>query len=1234
MREAHEREALLLVFYVGHGAHYQADPAQPVHHFLQVWDTAEWPAGTAEPDNGWDPYATIDALRPACPHITGLILIVDACFGSWAVQRVKGWAGVAARFRSVWLASSRDEPAYDGCLTKTVVHALGQGVVAGQHPDGTLVSRLRGDLLAYLVARACTGQAPTLDGFQYWDPALFIAANRAADELITTRGIDAITGDHLLHLLDHYQPHGLADVVAASAQHRVLTVVGDAGTGKSTLAAALFHPPGSVGDTMPLDFVTHAVAFTSVHPQALDLAMALHGQLTVSVPNFARAAAQYKARNSKRWEQIAPYDAFVLGPLSLLPSQPARIVIDGLDQVRESSAYKAIHNLVSQVEREFSHVRLILTTRPASPPWSGAELRLGEATDTAAHTYLAARQVPEGLHDRIVRLSGGRWLVLQLAADYVIAHPDVELEIGAVEELYERFLDKAATRLDWERHLKPVLSVLAASAGVGVPMRLFAHAVAALDGPTTRAGLAEVLGDQDLYRIIDRVQPGTPAEQVVIIHATLAAYLTAHPRLAVAAGHGAILEAIDALAAPTRHYVPDDPLQVYAFATEAHHLRAVGRHDRIATSLEQRAHPIPRENLARWAAWLPHLTQTLGADHPDMLTTRHEIAHWTGHTGDAREALRLLRALCPDIERVLGADHPDTLKMRSNIAHWTGQTGDAREALRLYRALLPDRERVLGADHPDTLTSRINVAVLISQTGDAREALRLFRALLPDQERVFGADHPTTLTMRNNVAFLISQTGDAREALRLFRALLLDRERVLGADHPDTFWNRNNIAMSTGDTGDAREALRLFRALLPDRERVLGTDHPDTLRTRNNIAHWTGQTGDAREALHLFRALLPDQERVLGADHPDTLAARNNIAHWTGQTGDAREALRLFHALLPDLERVLGADHPTTFTTRNNVALFTGQTGDAPEALRLFHALLPDLERVLGTDHPTTLTTRNNVALLTGQTGDAREALRLFQALLPDLERVLGADHPTTLTTRNNIAGWTGATADAPEALRLFRALLPDQERVLGADHPDTLRTRHNLAHWTGATGDAPEALRLFRALLPDLERVLGADHPATLTTRNSIARSTSQTGDAREALRLFRALLPDVERVLGSNHPDTLTTRNNIAEATSQAGDAREALRLFRVLLPDRERVLGSNHPDTLRTRNNIAEATGQAGGAREALRLFHALLPDLERVLGSDHPDTLRARNSISVWTDRIRDAPEISEHEPSGA
>ena len=65
----------------------------------------------------------------------------------------------------------------------------------------------------------------------------------------------------------------------------------------------------------------------------------------------------------------------------------------------------------------------------------------------------------------------------------------------------------------------------------------------------------------------------------------------------------------------------------------------------------------------------------LGRDHPDTLTTRNNIAYWTGEVGDAREALRLFTELLPDQERVLGRDHPDTLTTRNNIAAWTGEVG-------------------------------------------------------------------------------------------------------------------------------------------------------------------------------------------------------------------------------------------------------------------------------------------------------------------------------------------------------------------------------------------------------------------------------------------------------------------------------------------------------------------------------------------------------------------------------
>ena len=58
---------------------------------------------------------------------------------------------------------------------------------------------------------------------------------------------------------------------------------------------------------------------------------------------------------------------------------------------------------------------------------------------------------------------------------------------------------------------------------------------------------------------------------------------------------------------------------------------------------------------------------------------------------------------------------PDTLTTRANIAFWTGQCGDSAEALRLDRELLPDRVRVLGPDHPDTRTTRREIARLAGE---------------------------------------------------------------------------------------------------------------------------------------------------------------------------------------------------------------------------------------------------------------------------------------------------------------------------------------------------------------------------------------------------------------------------------------------------------------------------------------------------------------------------------------
>ena len=64
-----------------------------------------------------------------------------------------------------------------------------------------------------------------------------------------------------------------------------------------------------------------------------------------------------------------------------------------------------------------------------------------------------------------------------------------------------------------------------------------------------------------------------------------------------------------------------------------------------------------------------------------------------------------------EYERVLGADHPDTLKTRNNLAGAYYSVGRFGEAIELFEQVLDERKRLLGADHPDTLSGSSHLRV-------------------------------------------------------------------------------------------------------------------------------------------------------------------------------------------------------------------------------------------------------------------------------------------------------------------------------------------------------------------------------------------------------------------------------------------------------------------------------------------------------------------------------------------
>jgi hypothetical protein len=210
----------------------------------------------------------------------------------------------------------------------------------------------------------------------------------------------------------------------------------------------------------------------------------------------------------------------------------------------------------------------------------------------------------------------------------------------------------------------------------------------------------------------------------------------------------------------------------------------------------------------------PALAQVLRAD-TTTLTRRHPTALWDGEAhpvlfragtslgegGLATQAVDYFSDLTDRTSRLLGPDHPDTLTTRHNLAAWRGQAGDPAGAAAATERLLADRLRVLGPDHPDTLATRANLAAWRGEAGDPAGAATATERLLADQLRVLGPDHPDTLATRANLAYWRGEAGNPAGAATAYEALLADQLRVLGPDHPHTLTTRANLAHWRGEAG-------------------------------------------------------------------------------------------------------------------------------------------------------------------------------------------------------------------------------------------------------------------------------------------------------------------------------------------------------------------------------------------------------------------------------------------------
>ena len=466
-------------------------------------------------------------------------MVVDACYGSWAVEDVKKWTGVGKSLRHVWFAASHDTAAYDGCLTRTIVSTVRDGLPASRHPRHSWVPELTAGDLVPIVDEVCRGQSPFVTGYQFHDRAMYLAINRAANAEFDRLGLGNSAGALSSQLTQHYVPFSISKAVNASVANPIVVVLGDAGTGKSTLAAALRDPPRDAFD-IPLDFRVDAVIFLSLGSEPGSFSTSIARQLA-TIPNYQRAVDQYRMQHAREWEVLDKLDRNVLGPLRLLKlSEPVRLVIDGLDELTDDSHRNTILGFITRLGQAN---RVIVTSRPGGQlPSEGVEIYLGDLDQDTARQYMRKRGVEQiTAQDELLAIAKQNWLALDLACSIYVNNPRMQISRSR-EGLYHQLLENARKNLDWGKELTPVLEILAAvRPGPVLPIQLLEHAIAYYGAPSGRAKIYEVLANQDLHRMITRIRPGSLFERLGTFHATATDAFRAYPGLKYTTGRDALL---------------------------------------------------------------------------------------------------------------------------------------------------------------------------------------------------------------------------------------------------------------------------------------------------------------------------------------------------------------------------------------------------------------------------------------------------------------------------------------------------------------------------------------------------------------------------------------------------------------------------------------------------------------------------------------------------------------------
>lgn len=319
------------------------------------------------------------------------------------------------------------------------------------------------------------------------------------------------------------------------------------------------------------------------------------------------------------------------------------------------------------------------------------------------------------------------------------------------------------------------------------------------------------------------------------------------------------------------------------------------------------------------------LTAALGYASP----AEAQAIGWTAQAQARYDiALRAFDRALDELSSLKGADHPDILRIRADLAYAKCAQAHFSEAMSEFQSVIAACERRLGRLDPLTLAARVMYGEALGGLDEYTAAATAFRdvlALLDENDEL-------ALEARKELAFVLTETGQLQQADAEFRKVITAAAQRHGPDHIITLAARCYRARTLEKMDRLDEAQAEQENALAALRVVWGDDHYVTLQSQSNLAEVLRKRDRLDEAIALYVQVLATRNRVLGTGHIATLGVQTELGSALAEAGRLDDGLAHLRDAAQAYARNYGEQYPETRWSRLQFARALQKAGRAEEA--------------------------------------------------------------------------------------------------------------------------------------------------------------------------------------------------------------------------------------------------------------------------------------------------------------